>query len=216
MVEVRNGRIRRVRHAAAPSSATVLAHSLTVAWRLLGLSVRGFHRVDELVVEQSVDGRSWTRHPLPPLDEAPLDLSTPPDASVRWHERVVGSPLGTLFVQRTVADGRLHLLGASGLPAPVAVDVTSEVAWDDVMVARASVHGEAGPLRSWRGPRDDVRRVRDAVDAALAARPPRTEQSIQRDHDLLAAIRVLRAMTRVLRGSTEWRELWRPSVGRAG
>jgi hypothetical protein len=216
MVEVRNGRIRRVQPAVPRSDETVLGHSLTVGWRLFGLSVRGFHRVDELVIEQSTEGVGWTRHPIPPLDETPVDLSPQSAASVRWHERVVGSPIGTLFVQRLVVGTKLHLLEASGLPAPVAVDVSSEVAWDDLMAGRTRAHAWASwPPRAWRGHPAGVRRVRSAVDVALADMAPRNEQARRRDLDLIAAIRVFRAMTRALRGSPEWRGLWLPSVGRA-
>jgi hypothetical protein len=216
IVEVRDERIRRVRPATAvPRGVSVVGHSLTVAWRMFGLSVRGFHRIDELVIERSPDGVAWTRHPLPPLDEALLDLSADADGSVRWHERVVGSPLGTLFVQWTVADDQLRLQDASGVPPPMAVDVCSEVAWRDLMAARSRAHHLASfPPRSWRGRPTEVARVRSAIERASGAGQPASEDARRRDLDLLGAIGVFRAMSVALRGSSEWRDLWRPSVGR--
>jgi hypothetical protein len=216
VIEVRNGRIRRVRGLAPPAHATLVAHSLTVGWRMLGLSVRGFHRVDELVIEQSLDGVDWTRHPIPPLDEGMVDLSTPGPDSVLWYERVIGSPLGTLFVRRAVVGDRVGLLDASGVPSPTPVDVVSEVVWDDVVAQRwRSRAGTSGPPRSWRGASAAVCRVRSAVERSLVELPPSTPAASRRARELLDAMQVFRAMTNRLRGSSEWRELWRPSIGRS-
>ncbi len=96
-IEVVDGSVHRVAPTIRPDAVDVVAHSVTVGWRLLGLSVRGFHRLDELVLEQRSDGR-WSRHAIPPLDEALIDLSPAATGdALAWDERVLDSPIGTLY-----------------------------------------------------------------------------------------------------------------------
>jgi len=213
VVHVADGRINAVNPALGTDAQVVVAHTVTVGWRLLGLSVRGFHRLDELVVEQLVSGR-WARHPMPPLDEGLIDLTVADDDAIVWHERVIDSPLGTLFVRRAVVDGRLRMLGASTKPPAPTAGVGTDVAWRDVMaLRRPGTDADAVARRAWRGSTTDVRAAREAlVRARSAENMPRA--SVHRDRALLDSLAVVRSMRSVLRGSAAWRELWRPSARR--
>jgi hypothetical protein len=209
LVELAAGRVVAVSSRLCADAGVVVAHSITVGWRLLGLSVRGFHRLDELVVEQLV-GERWARHPLPPLDEGLIDL-TLGSADLLWHERVIDSPLGTLFVRRGLVDGRLRLLGASTKPPPPSDAVATDIAWPDVMALRRPGTGaDAVARRAWRGREAEIA----AVQQALARSPVAPKVSRHRDRSLLEVLAVLRAMRVVLRGDAGWRELWRPSASR--
>jgi hypothetical protein len=212
-IEVVDGRVRRVSRGLCPAATTVVSHSVTVGWRLLGLSVRGFHRLDELVVEQLVDGR-WARHPVPPLDEGLIDLSTPNHPSViEWHERVIDSPIGTLYVSRRLAAGQLRIFAASTKPALAEDGVGSDIAWRDVMgIRRPGETSDVVSRRAWRGRDAEVGSVRSALLCGrhLPERPPLVRA--RRDRALLDGLQALRAMRRALRGNPAWRELWRPSA----
>ncbi len=213
-IAVHDDTIRDVRASSTDAVVTneIVTHSITVGWRLLGLSVRGFHRLDELVVEQR-NGVGWSRHAMPPLDEEPVDLRTrDTTGAITWHERVLDSPLGTLFVTRTLSRGRLRFVSASTKPPPSGEGVGSDVAWRDMVAARhpASVE-DVTTRRAWRGNEYEVRMIRTAL---LRRRhvPDPSSSRMARDQVLLDTLVVLRAMRRVLRGNPAWRELWRPSA----
>jgi hypothetical protein len=211
VVHVANGRIAGVNPALGADAQVVVTHSITVGWRLLGLSVRGFHRLDELVVEQLVAGR-WARHPMPPLDEGLIDLTQSSDRVLVWHERVIDSPLGTLFVRRGLVGGQIRMLGASTKPPPDDDGVGTDVAWRDVMALRhPGAEADVVARRAWRGAPADV----GAVQSALLRTRSHSRSArigIERDRALLDTLAVVRSMRSALRGSAAWRELWRPSA----
>jgi hypothetical protein len=211
-IGVRDDTIARVDASFDQDRSEVVAHTVTVGWRLLGLSVRGFHRLDEMVVEQLRHGE-WRRHAMPPLDEEPVDLrARDAESAIVWHERVLDSPIGTLFVARNLSQGRLRLVSASTKPPAGASGVGSDVAWREMLMARhpASVE-DVTTRRAWRGNEYEVRMVRTAL---LRRRhvPSVSADRLARDQVLLDVLAVLRAMRRVLRGNPLWRDLWRPSA----
>ncbi len=212
-VEVAGGRVRGVVPTIRRDAVNVVAHSVTVGWRLLGLSVRGFHRLDELVLEQRSEDR-WHRHPLPPLDDAVIDLSGDPDSTVTtWDERVLDSPVGTLYVSRQLDGGRLWLCGASTRP-PLACDgVASDVAWPDLMRGRER-GGRRGARTSrvWRGNALHVEAVRSALSRTRSDAHVRRVLRLSRDRAFLDALAVLDGMRSALRGDPRWRDLWQPSA----
>jgi hypothetical protein len=214
-IEVVDGTVNRVTPTLRPDAVLVLSHSVAVGWRLLGLSVRGFHRLDELVVEQRTNGR-WSPHALPPLDDAVIDLAVAePHAFTHWHERVVDSPLGTLYVSRRLADGKLRLCAASTTPPAPDESVMSEVTWDALMDAR-----QRGPRRGadgsrvWRGAPDAVDTVRSVVVHGPAEPFEPRVRRLRRDRGLLDGLAVLAAARTRLRGDARWCELWQPSSRR--
>ena len=212
-LEISGGVIVGVSNRMKADASVAIAHSVTVGWRLLGLSVRGFHRLDELVIEQMSEDR-WDRHPIPPLDEGAIDLAARNHPSVIvWHERVIDSPLGTLVVSRRLAGGQLRISAASTKAPPSIEGVGSDVAWRDVFAARRSASSAEGPRRRvWRGPERDI----GAIRAALLCRRHETELQSHlratRDDALGDAVMVLRGLRPVLGRDPRWRELWQPSA----
>jgi hypothetical protein len=212
-VEVVDGRVRRVSPSVRADVVHVVTHSVTVGWRLLGLSVRGFHRLDELVLEQRSHGR-WIRHPLPPLDDALLDLVvTATDTVTTWDERVLDSPIGTLYVSRRLDGGRLQLCGASTRPPLVCEGVASDVAWPDLMRGRQrGARPGAWTSRVWRGSTEHIDVVRAALARSRHGDHGQRVLRVSRDRAFLDALAVLEAMRSVLRGDPRWRDLWHPSA----
>lgn len=194
----------------APEVARI-AHSVTVGWRLLGLSIRGFHRVDELVVEHRA-AKGTVRHPIPPADGDVIDLGVAPPSAPRWRERVIDSPIGTLFVRRVLVDGGVVIADVSTRPPAITDpdDVETDIAWRDVMALRRGDRSvDPVARRAWRGSADDVAMVREAV---VRERQAPCEACQQRDRALLRALRTVRAMRTVLRHDPRWRPLWLPSA----
>jgi hypothetical protein len=214
VVEVAGGRVQRVRSALARDATTAVVHSVAVGWRMLGRRVQEFHRVDELVLEQLCDG-VWSRHPIPPLDEAVVDLARPMGTgTVVWHERVIGSPIGTLFVSRRLAEGRLRIFDAATRPPAEPSGVGSDVEWSELMAARAhasvaTTSCDTAPFRRfWRGPADETWRIRSLLavgDLDEAERPG----WLERDRTLLDTLRVLDALGAALHAGATWRHLLR-------
>jgi hypothetical protein len=212
-IHLSDGFIVGLEHRPAADAPLAIVHSVTVGWRLLGLSVRGSHRLDELGIEQVGDTGS-DRHPIPPLDESSLDLSNRNHPSViDWHERVIDSPLGTIFVSRRLAGGRLSICGASTRPLPSTSGVGSDIPWCDVMAARRFVSFvDPSRRRVWRGPERDIRTIRAALShESHTGRfdPARTG----RDAYLTRTLGVFEEMRAVLRSDARWRALWRPGTG---
>jgi hypothetical protein len=197
-------------------ASVVVVHSVAAGWRLLGRRVQEFHRVDELVVEQLHDGK-WSRHPLPPLDEGVVDLSRARVASaVTWHERVLGSPLGTLFVSRRFAGGRLSIVDASTRPPSRPSGVGSDVEWSDVMSARQqgldvdTPGADVAFRRFWRGPSNETAAIRSLLVGDHHQDLPPSDR-VERDRALLDAQRVLGALGQALHLRATWRRLVRRS-----
>jgi hypothetical protein len=213
-VEVDDGVVTAVIATADPRARVALSHGVTVGWRLLGLSIRGHHRVDELTIEQRV-GSSWRRFPIPPLDEGVIDLRPRPESATRvvWNERVMDSPLGTLYLRHAVGEGRIALAHASTHPRVWPdVDgptVDSDVDWRALMHARRS--GEEPP-RAWRGRPDEILRVQLA--RRLESNGGREASAAARVAMLLDATTLLDDMRSALRSNPHWRDLWRPSASR--
>lgn len=210
-IDVDDGVVTDVVAAADRRAQVAVTHSVTVGWRLLGLSVRGHHRIDELTVEQLVGGR-WRRFPIPPLDERSIDLGPRPASarSLVWNERVLDSPLGTLYVQHLVRRSGITVVHASTHPSVwpdthgPAVD--SDVAWSALLRGRSS---PVEPSRAWRGRTDDVARVQRARRIASWSGH---EAAAARDGALRDATALLSGLRRALRSDPRWRELWCPSV----
>lgn len=208
-VDVDDGVISALSPTADPNPRIVLSHGVTVGWRLLGLSIKGHHRVDELTIEQRVRSR-WQRFPIPPLDARPIDLrpSPPADATLRWNDRVIDSPLGTLYVQHVVGEGRIAVVHASThpriWPETEGAVVDSDVTW----AALVGVGGGHEPGRAWRGRREDIVRVQLAQ--RLEADRRRDAARAARITALCDAMTVFEGLRSALRSDPRWRDLWRP------
>jgi hypothetical protein len=214
-IEVDDGVITAVTATADPRARVALSHGVTVGWRLLGLSIRGHHRVDELTIEQRVRS-SWRRFPIPPLDEGAIDLRSRPvaGAGLVWNERVMDSPLGTLYVRYVVGDGQIAVAHASTHPRVWPdVDgptVDSDVAW------RALLHARGGgdePARAWRGRHDEILRVQLA--RRLESSGGRDAMGAARVAVLLDAMALIDGVRAALCSNPRWRDLWRPNASRA-
>lgn len=214
-LEVDDGVITAVTPVADPHARIALSHGVTVGWRLLGLSIRGHHRVDELTIEQRV-GSKWRRFPIPPLDEGTIDLRSRPDPGTRlmWNERVMDSPLGTLFVRHVVDDRLISLVQASThprvRPEVGGAVVDSDVAWRALLQARRDAYD---PARAWRGRPDDIVRVQLA--RRFESKGGRDATGAARVAALLDVTALLDGIRAALRSDPRWRDLWRPSASRA-
>lgn len=214
-VEVVDARVNRVVPMLRSDAVLVLSHSVAVGWRLLGLSVRGFHRLDELVVEQRAHGE-WARHSLPPIDDPVIDLlDAEPHGFTHWHERVVDSPLGTLHVSRRLVDRKLRVSAASTKPPAPDESVMSEVSWAALMDGRqrGTRHG-LGVRRVWRGAPAAIDAVRSVVERRPSEPHELRVQRLRRDRALLDCLAVLDAARTHLHGDSRWRDLWQPSSRR--
>ena len=196
-IEVVDGRIGGVAPIVRSDAVNVVTHSVTVGWRLLGLSVRGFHRLDELVLEQRAEGR-WRRHPIPPLDDAMIDLShAETGAIVAWNERVIDSPIGTLYISRHVDRGLLRVCGASTRPPLSGEGVGSDVAWPELMRSRErSTRPGASSSRVWRGNAAHVDVVRSALSCVRPDSYGRRVSRLARDRAFLDALAALDGIAR--------------------
>jgi hypothetical protein len=200
-VRVREGELVAIEAGFVDRPELAIGHSRDAGRLLLGLEPRDRVGADDLALERW-GGRRWVRHLVPPRDEQAIAVAVNIGAGRRltWIECVEQSPIGDLYIERSLVDGTLDTTATTTTRSARTADVVSRVGWADLMEDRLRMSSTGVvPRLQWRGSAADIHTLRVAIRAMRARLDDDPNERQRRDRVLVDATSLLRQVGRRLR-----------------